>query len=172
MRRRSGEREQSRSERSPDEKWTALIKQHNVWLRSENGEEFQLSKDGETNNAYRRVEWSPDSKTVVAWRIVPGERKEVYLVQSSPSGGGRAKLQTRPYALPGDKFTTYELTVFDVATRKQIKPEVDKFEHEWLRPRLHWSKDGHHFAYEMADPKQEWSAKQKWRSIFGTAFPD
>src|SRR5439155_13951368 len=96
-RRRLGEREQNRSERSPDKKWTALIKEDNVWLRSETGEEFQLSKDGETNNAYGRLEWSPDSKALVAWRMVPGERKEVYLMQSSPAGGGRAKLQTRPY---------------------------------------------------------------------------
>lgn len=27
-------------------------------------------------------------------------------------------------------------------------------------------------AHETAIPKQEWSAKQKWRSIFGTEFPD
>lgn len=27
-------------------------------------------------------------------------------------------------------------------------------------------------AHENATPKQEWSAKQKWRDIFGTAFPD
>jgi hypothetical protein len=27
-------------------------------------------------------------------------------------------------------------------------------------------------AHETATPKQEWSAKQKWRDIFGTAFPD
>lgn len=27
-------------------------------------------------------------------------------------------------------------------------------------------------AHETADPKQEWSAKQNWREIFGTAFPD
>lgn len=26
-------------------------------------------------------------------------------------------------------------------------------------------------AHEMASPKQEWSAKQKWREIFGTKFP-
>lgn len=26
--------------------------------------------------------------------------------------------------------------------------------------------------HELANPKREWSAKQKWRSIFGTAFPD
>lgn len=27
-------------------------------------------------------------------------------------------------------------------------------------------------AHETADPKQEWSAKQKWREIFGTTFRD
>lgn len=27
-------------------------------------------------------------------------------------------------------------------------------------------------AHEMAEPKQEWSAKQKWRDIFGTTFPN
>lgn len=27
-------------------------------------------------------------------------------------------------------------------------------------------------AYETASPKQEWSAKQKWRDIFGNSFPD
>ncbi len=27
-------------------------------------------------------------------------------------------------------------------------------------------------AHENATPKQEWSAKQKWRDIFGTTFPD
>ena len=27
-------------------------------------------------------------------------------------------------------------------------------------------------AHETADPKREWSAKQKWREIFGTTFPN
>jgi hypothetical protein len=27
-------------------------------------------------------------------------------------------------------------------------------------------------AHETATPKQEWSAKQKWREVFGTAFPN
>lgn len=27
-------------------------------------------------------------------------------------------------------------------------------------------------AHETANPKQEWSAKQRWRDIFGTAYPD
>lgn len=27
-------------------------------------------------------------------------------------------------------------------------------------------------SHEIAEPKREWSAKQKWREIFGTTFPD
>jgi hypothetical protein len=27
-------------------------------------------------------------------------------------------------------------------------------------------------VHETANPKQEWSAKQRWREVFGTAFPD
>src|ERR1043166_3639175 len=143
--------EQGRAPRSPDGKWTASIKEHNVWLRSEGGEEIQLSKDGETNNEYSRLEWASDSRALLAWRIEPGERKEVYLVQSSPTGGGRAKMTSRPYPLPGDQFTKSELNLFSVADRKQIKPELGRFEHEWLTPRLRWSKDKSHFAFQQID---------------------
>jgi dipeptidyl aminopeptidase/acylaminoacyl peptidase len=140
-------------DRSPDGKWTAFIKDHNVFLKSRDDEskEVQLSTDGKEGLAYGRFSWSPDSTTLVSWRIEPGERKEVFLVQSSPQGGGRAKMTSRPYALPGDKFATYELNVFDVATRKQTKPEVDRFEHEWLPPRVRWMKEGQRFAYQQTD---------------------
>ena len=41
----------------------------------------------------------------------------------------------------------------------------------------HKAKRGYNLAceaikHETAEPKQEWSAKQKWRQIFGTSFPD
>src|SRR5207244_9957790 len=140
------------SDRSPDGKWTALVKDNNVFVKSrDDGKEIQLSTDGQEGFAYGRLAWAPDSRTLVGFRIERGERKEVYLIQSSPPGGGRAKLQTRPYALPGDKFTTYELNLFDVSSQKQIKPEVDRFEHEWLTPRLHWKKVGRRFMYQQTD---------------------
>jgi dipeptidyl aminopeptidase/acylaminoacyl peptidase len=145
------EREPEPSDKAPDAKWTAFIKDHNLFVRSEKDEEVQLSHDGKEGLAYGRFAWSPDSKSLVAFRIEPGERKEVYLIESSPQEGGRAKLRTRPYALPGDKFTKYELNLFDVATKKQTRPEVDRFEHEWLRPRLHWKRDGRHVAYQQVD---------------------
>jgi len=139
------------SSRSPDGKWTAGIKDHNVFVRGEDGVEIQLSTDGSESNSYRRPEWSPDSKTVVAWRVEPGERQEVYLIRSSPPGGGRATIESRPYALPGDKFSKHELNLFDVASRKQTKPALDRFEHEWQSPRLNWSRDGSRFWWQQVD---------------------
>src|SRR5262249_30532245 len=127
-----------------------FIKDHNVFVRGQReSEEVALSRDGKAGLAYGQLSWSPDSRTLVAFRIEPGDQKEVYLVQSSPPGGGRARLQTRPYALPGDKFTAFELNLFDVANRKAIRPKVDRVDYD--SPRLHWDKDGRHFAYEKID---------------------
>src|SRR5205085_1139462 len=105
--------------------------------------------DGKEGLAYGMLSWSRDSKALAAFRIEPGERKEVYLIESSPPGGGRAKLRTRPYALPGDKFPAYELTLFDVAARQATKPAVDRI--DFGVPRLRWARDGRHFTYEKTD---------------------
>jgi dipeptidyl aminopeptidase/acylaminoacyl peptidase len=138
-----------RSRRSPDRKWTALVKDHNVYLRGQDGKEIQLSKDGQEGLAYGMFSWAPDSRTLVAFRIEPGDRKEVYLLESSPRGGGRARLHARPYALPGDKLTSYELNLFDVAEQKQIKPKVERI--DLGRPRVRWKRDGRHFTYLKVD---------------------
>lgn len=138
---------------SPDGKWRVAVKENNLFLRStaDPPVETQLSQDGREGLAYGRASWSPDSRTVVAFRIEPGEKKEVHLIRSSPEGGGRATLSSRPYALPGDRFTSYEWNLFDVETRTQIKPAVDRFEHEWLAPELRWLSDGRRVALEQVD---------------------
>ncbi|HET7626374.1 MAG TPA: DPP IV N-terminal domain-containing protein [Verrucomicrobiae bacterium] len=142
----------NRDVRSPDEKWTAFVKDNNVFVRAgSDGQEIQLSTDGEEGNSYSRLEWSPDSQSLIAWRVEPGDIGMVYLIESSPPGGGRAIMRERPYAQAGDKFPKYEVNIFNVASRKQIKPKVDRFEHEYETPRLHWELDHRHFAYEQED---------------------
>ena len=142
---------------SPDGKWTPSVKDNNVFVRSQDpNREVQLSKDGVEGNAYAdRFSWSPDSATLVGWRVESGDRKEVYLVRSSPDGGGRAVLQTRPYAQAGDKYPLLELNLFDLANHQQTKPEIDR----WTDPdygssnppAVHWAQDGRHFTYQQAD---------------------
>ncbi|HEV3146569.1 MAG TPA: DPP IV N-terminal domain-containing protein, partial [Gemmataceae bacterium] len=146
-----GRRPRAASPKSPDGKWIAFIKDNNVWLRGTGADakEIQLSQDGKESNAYGLLNWSPDSKTLAAFRIEPGDRKEVYLIQSSPPGGGRAKLQQRAYDLPGDKLTAYELNLFQIEGPKQIKPAVERIDLGF--PQLHWSDDGHAVAFQKVD---------------------
>jgi len=122
-----GEGEPAR-ETSPDGRWTAVVRDHNLFLKSADpgAAEIQLSHDGSEHQSYGLPAWSPDSTTVVAWRITPAEEKEVHVIESAPKDGGRAKLTSRPYALPGDPFPVYELNLYDVATRKQTRPAVDR----------------------------------------------
>ncbi len=150
-------RESSRSDglaasRSPNGKWFVEVKDFNILLKSNaDSTGVPLSTDGRDGNAYDQWTWSPDSKSLVAFRVEAGEKKEVHLIQSSPEGGGRAKLQSRSYALPGDVFAKHELNVFDIATHTQTKPNVDRFESEWERPRVRWSDDSLRLTYSQTD---------------------
>jgi dipeptidyl aminopeptidase/acylaminoacyl peptidase len=138
---------------SPDGKWTASVRDNNVFVKTDGGTDIQLSKDGEVSNGYRygSLHWSPDSKSLVAFRVQPGDNKEVHLIQSSPDGGGRAVLKSRPYDLPGDKLTSYELNLFDIESRKQSKPDVGVIDFGNPNPRLRWLPEGHTFRYEKRD---------------------
>jgi dipeptidyl aminopeptidase/acylaminoacyl peptidase len=135
---------------SPDGKWVAFVKDYNVHLRpKDGGEAIQLSKGGVEGNAFGMLSWSPDGKAVVGFRIEPGENKEVHLLQSSPAGGGRARLTSRPYPLPGDKFTAYEPWVFDPAGKSAAKADAERI--DFGRPRVRWNRDRRHFTYEKVD---------------------
>ncbi len=141
---------EEREVKSPDGKWVAFVRDSNVFVRpGSGGDAVQLSKAGVADNAFGMLSWSPDSKAVVSFRIAPGERKEVHMIESSPRAGGRAVLSSRPYPLPGDKFTAYEPWVFDVDAKTATKVESDVI--DFGRPRVRWSKDRRHFTYEKVD---------------------
>ncbi len=135
---------------SPDGKWRAFTRENNVFLReTEGGKEIQLSRDGEAGQHYEMLAWTPDSKTLVAFRVQPGEQKEVFRIESSPPEGGRAKLHRSNYALPGDRFTSYELNLFQIAEEKQIKPDVERI--DFGRPRLRFHPKCGTVTYEKTD---------------------
>ncbi len=145
-----GDRQGSREIAAPDGKWTAFVRENNVFVRSsEGGQENQLSRDGQDKLGYGMLEWAPDSQTLLAFRIEPGDQKEVYLIESSPPGGGRAKSHSRPYDLPGDKLAKFELHLFDMTTMQPVECQVEPM--DFGRPRLHWRKNGRSFAFERFD---------------------
>jgi len=84
--------------------------------------EVQLSTDGKEGNAYGMLSWSPDSANLVAFRIEPGERKEVLPGRVLPKGGGRAKMQSRPYPLPAISSRHTRLNLLRSPTASRPNP--------------------------------------------------
>ena len=81
------------------------VKDSDLYVRAiDTGKEIRLTSNGTARNAYQMLSWAPDSKMLVGCRVEPGEQKRVYEVESSPPGGGRARLRSHVYPLPGDKL--------------------------------------------------------------------
>jgi hypothetical protein len=140
----------TREARSPDRMWTAFVKNDNVYLRDEAGKETPLTDSGTAANPFAAVTWSPDSRTLVMYRTEPGDNKQVYMIETSPKDQLPAKLHTRGYPRPGDKFALHEMYVADIAAKKPIKVEVERIDYGWI-PRLRWGKDNKHFTFEKID---------------------
>ena len=109
------------SQHSPDGKWEAFVRDHDLWLRDTGSkEEHRLTKGGGLEDTYSRqqfreqplaasadagpnsapaaapparpeVWWSPDSKHLVALRTHTGPGHTVYMVESSPARPGPAE---------------------------------------------------------------------------------
>src|SRR5262249_18384529 len=58
-------RDSPSSDSSPDGKWSAFIKDSNVFLHSQDeNKDLQLTRDGKDGFAYGMLKWSPDSQSL------------------------------------------------------------------------------------------------------------
>lgn len=135
--------------RSPDGRWDAFAREHNLWVRAvESGEERQLTHDGEpyydyaarpegrTTAVTERVTgkqtppsavWSPDSTKLLTHRLDQRQVRELHLIQAVTGEGARPKLHAYRMPLAGDEHVGHaELLTVDVesgnATPVQAEP--------------------------------------------------
>ncbi len=134
---------------SPDGKWTAFVKDHNLYLRERGGgKEFALSEDGKADDAYsERVFWAPDSKKVVGLRTKKGQEHKVYLIESSPRDRLQPKLHTLDYLKPGESIALTKPHLFDVAARKNIALKDELFANPWSVQDVRWAADSRRFTF-------------------------
>lgn len=104
---------------SPDGKWTARLSAGQIEVKE--NEWTRVTKVGD----FARFTWSPDSKKLLAFRLIPGDRQLVYLPKSSLPRRTRAGLESRLYDQPGDKLDTFETYVVDPVTKSEIKVDLD-----------------------------------------------
>ena len=139
----------SSSARSPDGRWTAFVKEHNVWVRqADGGKEAALSTDGTAEDGYGgRFYWSPDSKKLVAVRVRQGEERKVYLIESSPRGQVQPKLHSYNYRKPGDRIPVSKPQLFDVVRGKHVPVGDALFANPWRIREIRWSADSRRFTF-------------------------
>lgn len=136
---------------SPDGKWEALIQNYNVFLRQKGKtESHPLSFDGSEGNHYttESINWSPDSKRLVAYRVRPGYHRQVHYVESSPADQLQPKSSARDYAKPGDAIDVAQPVLFDVETKKQITIDNSLFPNPYSLSNTTWWKDSRGFTFE------------------------
>lgn len=133
---------------SPDGVWRVSVTNHNLYVRrSGTNERVQLTFDGEKDNGYEnisrsdsdvvgdeilerslgpsqpQVQWSPDSRHLLAVGVDMRGTREVYLIQSStPSGAPEVHTLKKPWS--GDaNIGTAQVVVIDVSTKTVWKSD-------------------------------------------------
>ncbi|SFG82873.1 S9 family peptidase [Pedobacter insulae] len=138
--------------KSPDGKKEIAFQGGNLFIKElSTNLQTQLTTDGTAEKPYGYGVWSPDSKTLVAYKSNPVKTKEISYILSSVPGTTRGELKTRPYAQPGDEFSSYEPFVFHIATKKQTKVETDILDLNGP-PRIQWREgNNRYYTYEKTD---------------------
>jgi dipeptidyl aminopeptidase/acylaminoacyl peptidase len=137
-----------RPARSPDGKWTAVVKNHNLFLRPASGDDSELTKDGTEDDGYvTQFFWSPDSNYLVAMKSRRGDERKINLIESSPRDQLQPRLITINYPKPGDKLTIARPHLFDINSKKEIPIDDKLFPNPWSIDRIHWTADSTEFSF-------------------------
>lgn len=128
---------------SPDGRWSAFIRDDDVWVRANDGSgEFALTQDGERNDGYAAsagnnvqvdplqrygvaapaLRWSADSTRILTHRLDERRVEPMHLLQAVPDGGSvRPRLFSYRYSMPNEEHKALaRQMVFDVRSRRKI----------------------------------------------------
>ncbi len=155
--------------KSPDGKWIAFVKDYNLYLRdTKSKKEFQLTFDGMDHYDYASpldwykivdeskgdiydpsiwVKWSPDSKKFIATKLDRRHAKKLYMYQSLPDSGMRAKVWSYERALPGEDLPLQEYYIFDVETKSNVKADLEPLKDLWSGFAPDWTENSKTFYF-------------------------
>ncbi len=150
---------------SPDGKWIAFQKDHNLHVRSTvSNEVIRLTNDGAERRDYsaqlpplpRMIQentmdiqvapsarWSPDSKQLLAYRLDRTSARQFTVVQSVPKTGIRPVSYTYDYPLPGEVgLSRAEPVILEIDSRKVIPVQTEPLDLLFTGgPNLQWLPD-------------------------------
>lgn len=161
-------------EYSPDGKWAALVKDHNLYVRNvSTGQIVRLTQDGipswdyatelpslrllqeqgtENVRQHAAVFWAPDSSKLVTYRLDSRNSGRFTSLQFVPPDQLRPKAFTYVYPLPGETLATAQPIVFDVPSGKRTDVKSPPIELPFQEgPGFEWFEDSKGFFYDYGD---------------------
>jgi len=136
---------------SPDGRMEAAIRNFNLAVREKGEEEWVLLSHGGTEGdtyTHRSLTWSPDSRFIAVYKVIPGEPREVHYVESSPEDQLQPKHSTLLYAKPGDRLDKQRPVIFDVAEGRRIPVDDALFPNAYRLSEMEWREDSRRLTFE------------------------
>ena len=138
---------------SPDSTREVFIQNYNVAFRevgADPDDYTMLTWEGTPGNTYtdRSVVWSPDSRKVAVYRVVPGQERLVHYVESSPEDQLQPMHSTFLYAKPGDRLDKEIPVILDVGSGRQMIIDDALFPNAYTLSPLEWREDSEHVVFE------------------------
>ena len=148
---------------SPNGRWIAFVKDHNLYVRKRDGdEEIQLSTagtkqyeyasrygwfdqmegEGGERPAHLSINWSPDSKQIYCNIVDLRNASKMYMLDHSIDSLYRPKLLSYYRGSPGDTdIVYYKPVVFDIEKKCETLVDIDPVPH-FMGIYPTWSEDG------------------------------
>jgi dipeptidyl aminopeptidase/acylaminoacyl peptidase len=161
----------SNEELSPNKRWAAFVRDHNLFLRDvSKGTELQLTQDGVKSWDYATplpslrlmvdqgtedvkqpaaVFWAPDSSKLVTYRIDSRNSGRFTSVQFVPPNQLRPKAFTYVYPLPGEVLAKADPIIFDIQSGRRTDVKSASIELPFQEgPGFEWFPDSKSFFYD------------------------
>ena len=134
---------------SPDGKWRALPRDHNVFIEpAAGGAAIPITSDGSREDSYTGpFEWSPDSGKLIAYRAKEVSVRKLNIVQSSPPDQVQPKLITIDYPKPGDDIRQPKPCLLDTKNRRVVPVDDSLFDNPWNIRDGAWTEDSSEFTF-------------------------
>jgi dipeptidyl aminopeptidase/acylaminoacyl peptidase len=156
---------------SPNKRWAALVKEHNLYLRDvSTGTSLELTHDGVAGWDYATplpslrvmvdqgtedvkqpaaVFWSPDSSKLLTYRLDSRNSGRFTSLQFVPPDQLRPRAFTYVYPLPGEVLAKAVPIIFDIQSGKRIDVEAASIELPFQDgPGFDWFPDSKSFCYD------------------------
>jgi len=155
---------------SPNKRWAAFVREHNLLLRDvSTGTELQLTHDGipacdyatplpslrlmvdqgtEDVKQPAAVFWSPDSSKLLTYRIDSRHSGRFTSLQFVPPGQLRPRAFTYVYPLPGEVLAKATPIIFDIQSGKRIDVQASIELPFQDGPSFDWFPDSKSFFYD------------------------